>query len=78
MIIERKYNEIKSGDSTTAEKSSSVTSNVTKRAKTAEGLVDIRSFELASQEKQLLEEFSLESETVFCQDETCYEHYKEM
>ena len=68
--VERKFQDVKSHDSTTAEKSSSCS---IKRVKT-----EPRCFAMQSKDRQLLEEFALESETVFCQDDTCYEHYKEL
>ena len=33
---------------------------------------------ITPKERQLLSEFNKDSETVFGQDDTCYEHYKEM
>lgn len=54
----------------------------TKRAKTTDGgnvaVEPPRCFEMVSRDKALMDEFCQESETVFCQDDTCYEHYKEM
>jgi hypothetical protein len=54
-----------------------VTSN--KRAKITDGVMEQpRYFDMVSKDRRLLEEFGLESETIFLQDDTCYEHYKEI
>lgn len=78
IFLERKFLEAKSEQSTAVEhKSSSVTSN--KRAKNTDGNMEPpRYFEMVSKDRRLLEEFGQESETIFCQDDTCYEHYKEI
>ena len=75
VILERKH-----GDS---EKQAS-----NKRPKTTDGSTKLTEtptepqprplFEMQPKDRQLIDEFQLESETIFAQDDVCYEHYKEI
>jgi hypothetical protein len=68
----------KTGDSTTADKSSlsRVTSNA-KRLKT-DCLESSIYPAICPKDRQMLSEFNKDSETIFAQDDACYEHYKEI
>ena len=78
----------KSCESTAAEKHSSSgqcgNASNQKRLKTELGTptattaAQYAQFQPSSRDVALLSEFNQESETVFMQDDVCYEHYKEM
>ena len=73
----------KSCESTAAEKHSSSGGNASNQKRLKTELTSATSaqhanFQPSVREIALLSEFNQESETVFMQDDVCYEHYKEM